>query len=109
MNETNTAEPATFRVYVNERGVSVPHGATALDAVRAFDSTFDRNESELIVAGTRRLTDSRGLPVGSETAVHGGAIYRIVAVRESLADSEGPTTSPATTTSSPPIPASELP
>ncbi len=107
MSDSNTAEPATLRVYVNERGVSVAHGSTALDAVRAFDQAFERSESEAIVAGTRRLTDSRGLPVGSDTAVHGGAIYRIVAVRDVLPDSEGSSHS-ATNPSPPQSPASEF-
>jgi hypothetical protein len=107
VSDTDTAEPATFRVYVNERGVSVPHGSTALDAVRAFDAAFERNETSSLVAGTRRLTDSRGLPVESDTPVHGGAIYRIVAVRESL-PSVDESTSAASTVSSSSMPASEL-
>ena len=71
------ARPATVRVYVNERGVDVAAGATALDAVRAFDAA----EGERVASGARGLTDSRGLPVRATEVVHGGAIYRIVSAR----------------------------
>lgn len=71
------SEPDQARVFVNERGVSVAHGASALDAVRAFDAT----QADAVLAGTQRLTDSRGLPMPADTVVHGGAIYRVVAVR----------------------------
>ncbi len=71
-------EPATVRAYVNERGVSVAPGATALDAVRAFDA----HEADALAGGTRRLMDSRGLPVPADSPVHGGAIYRLLPVRE---------------------------
>ncbi len=75
-----TNEPTTVRAYINERGVSVPPGASALDAVRAFDPA----EADALALGTRRLTDSRGLPIAAESAVHGGAIYRLLTVRESV-------------------------
>lgn len=79
----NKPEPPTLRAYVNERGVSVPPGAAAIDAVRAFDAA----EADALAMGTRRLTDSRGLPIAAESPVHGGAIYRLLSVRESsLAD-----------------------
>ena len=72
--------PASIRVYVNERGVSVPHGALAIDAVRAL---FPVHADE-IVAGTARLTDSRGLPIAESTVLTTGAIFRVVAVRDRL-------------------------
>jgi len=77
---TAPAGPTTLRAYVNERGVSVPPGASALDAVRAFDPA----EADALSLGARRLTDSRGLPIASESEVHGGAIYRLLTVRESM-------------------------
>jgi hypothetical protein len=77
--------PTTLRVYVNERGLDVPAGATALDAVRAFDAA----EAERYAAGTRGLTDSRGLPVPPTAAAHGGAIYRLVSARAAAADAGG--------------------
>jgi hypothetical protein len=71
---------ADVRVYVNERGVSVPAGSTALDAVRALFP----DEADRIVEGRQRLTDSRGLPVAADDPLVNGAIYRVVAVRERL-------------------------
>lgn len=79
-------EPESVRAYVNERGVSVPRGASALDVVRAFDTAA----ADAVVAGTQRLTDSRGLPIAIDTPAHGGAIYRLLPVRAtSLEASEG--------------------
>lgn len=65
------------RVYVNGRGVDVPDGATALDAVRALDAQLAVG----IESGSRSITDSRGLPASADSAVFGGAIYRIVSNR----------------------------
>ncbi len=72
-----TTPPDTCRVFVNERGLDVPHGATALDAVRARDAA----EGERVAAGERQITDSRGLPVPAEAAAYGGAIYRTIPAR----------------------------
>ncbi len=72
------------RVYVNECGVSVPAGSLALDAVREL---FPEQADE-ITAGRARMTDSRGLPIASDTPLHGGAIFRVVPVRERLAEAE---------------------
>lgn len=74
---TAPAEPAVLRAYVNERGVSVAHGATALDAVRAADAA----DAEAVIAGTRRITDSRGLSIDAAAPVHGGSIFRVLPVR----------------------------
>lgn len=75
---------ATIRVYVNERGVSVPVGATAFDAVRALLP----DEAAAIAAGSRRLTDSRGLPVDAGEPLVNGAIYRVVSARAALNDAD---------------------
>ena len=72
--------PAEVRVFVNERGVTVPAGASALDAVKV---NFPE-DAEGIAAGRLRLTDSRGLPVSPDTVVTGGSIFRVVAARERL-------------------------
>jgi len=77
----NRDRPADVRVYVNERGVSVAHGATALDAVQACSP----KQAALIAAGNARLTDSRGLPIDAGRVVSGGLILRIVPVRERAA------------------------
>lgn len=75
---SSTSGPDSLRVYVNERGVSVPHGSVAVDAVRAL---FPDLATE-VDAGRQRLTDSRGLPVEATQALVGGSIYRVVPVRE---------------------------
>jgi hypothetical protein len=62
--------------------VSVPFGATAEDAVRAFDVS----EADALGAGRRRLTDSRGLPIDPSVPVHGGAIFRLLPVRDAIPD-----------------------
>jgi hypothetical protein len=65
------------RVYVDGRGLDVPAGATALDAVRAVNPAA----ADQVAAGERAITDSRGLPLPPGTPAHGGAIYRVVAIR----------------------------
>jgi hypothetical protein len=73
------AAPDHVRVFVNERGIGVPSGATALDAVRALDPLL----GDALAAGRQRLTDSRGLPIEPTAVVHGGAIFRVLPVRAS--------------------------
>lgn len=68
---------AIVRVFVNARGYDVPATASALDAVRAADKV----EADAVVAGTRQITDSRGLPVSIDAPVYAGVIYRVVANR----------------------------
>jgi hypothetical protein len=70
-------EPSQLRVFVNGTALFVPHGATALDAVRALDPAL----AEAVAAAERALTDSRGLPVAHGSAATGGAVYRIVSAR----------------------------
>lgn len=83
---TPEREPDAVRAYVNERGVSVPRGASALDVVRAYDAAA----ADALLAGTQRLTDSRGLPIAVDSPAHGGAIYRLLPVRAtSLEPAEG--------------------
>jgi hypothetical protein len=67
----------SLTVFVNARAVQVSAGATVLDAVRAFDAA----EGDALAAGTRGVTDSRGLPVAGTAPVHGGAIFRLVSAR----------------------------
>ena len=74
--------PSDVRAYVNERGVSVPHGSSAIDAVRALFP----DQADAISSGTMRLTDSRGLPVASDIPLVGGSIFRVVPVRERAED-----------------------
>ena len=70
-----------IRVYVNERGVTVPDGSTALDAVRMLFP----DEAAEIEQGRAQLADSRGLPTDAKQAVSGGSIFRVIAVRDRTA------------------------
>jgi hypothetical protein len=69
--------PGSIRVFVNERPVSLPAGASALDAARAHDPAL----AERLAAGTASLTDARGLPVDPAAPVAAGAILRGVSRR----------------------------
>lgn len=66
-----------MRVYVNSTGLDVPDGATALDAVRAWNATA----ADEVAIGERVIADSRGLPAAPDTPAHGGAIYRVLPAR----------------------------
>ena len=68
---------ATVRVYVNGRGVDAPSEGSALDAVRLLDG----EAADDVMSGERIITDSRGLPVRGDSAVFGGAIFRIISNR----------------------------
>jgi hypothetical protein len=73
-----------IRAYVNGRGVDVPAGATAIDAVRAWDAAA----AEQVVAGDRALTDSRGLPLEPSAILTAGSIVRLVSGRRRGAAAE---------------------
>ena len=66
-----------IRAYVNGRGVDVAAGASAIDAVRAWDVAA----AEQVVAGERALTDSRGLPLEPSAILTAGSIVRLVSGR----------------------------
>jgi hypothetical protein len=66
-----------MRVYVNSTGLDVPDGATALDAVRAWNATAAHE----VAIGERVIADSRGLPAAPDAPAHGGAIYRVLPAR----------------------------
>jgi len=70
-------EPDTLRAFVNGAAVSLPRGATVLDAVRAFDPAMAAEAA----AGTRAVTDSRGLPAALDAPLGGGAVLRLVSGR----------------------------
>ncbi|MCU0619145.1 MAG: hypothetical protein MUF40_04475 [Gemmatimonadaceae bacterium] len=71
-----TDQPSS-RAFVNGRGVDVPAGGSALDAVRLADAA----EATEIEGGRRAIADSRGLPIDPATAAYGGAIYRTISAR----------------------------
>ena len=66
------------RVFVNAVGVSVPPGASILEAVRAFNAA----DAEAVTRGEKLVTDSRGLPIGAEHTVSAGSIFRVLPVRK---------------------------
>jgi hypothetical protein len=66
--------PRMIRVFVNATGVEVPAGATALDAVRAWNAAVAGEVS----SGVRLITDSRGLPIGETAPMSAGSILRLV-------------------------------
>ena len=68
---------STIRVYVNARGYDVPSDASAVEAVRVADVA----DADGVAAGTRMITDSRGLPVAPDTLAYAGVIYRVIANR----------------------------
>lgn len=64
--------PSEIRVYVNERGCTLPDGARVRDALAAA-------VPELLPAcdaGDAVITDGRGLPVALDAPISGGAILR---------------------------------
>ena len=73
-----------IRAYVNGKGVDVAPGASALDAVRAWDA----GAAEQVVAGERALTDSRGLPLEPSAILTAGSIVRLVSGRRRGAATE---------------------
>ena len=73
-----------IRAYVNGRGVDVPAGASAIDAVRAWDAAA----ADQVVAGERALTDSRGLPLEPAAILTAGSIVRLVSGRRRGAAAE---------------------
>ena len=74
-----SSPPSMVRAFVNANGVDVPRGATALDAVRAWNAA----EADAVRRGERVITDSRGLPVDATVVVQAGSIFRLVNARKS--------------------------
>lgn len=67
----------SIRAYVNGRGVDLPAGASAIEAVRAWDLTAAGQVED----GERALTDSRGLPLEPSAVLAAGSIVRVVSGR----------------------------
>jgi hypothetical protein len=70
--------PDSLRVFIDAKGVDVPPGSTAFDAVHAFDAGV----ATALRAGEKILTDSRGLPIDADTQVQSGAIFRLIPRRD---------------------------
>jgi hypothetical protein len=77
--------PDTIRVYVNEKGCTLPPGACVRDAIAA-------TLPELLPAcdaGEAVVTDGRGLPVALEAPISGGTILRALrSSRRGAADAD---------------------
>jgi len=71
-----------MRVFVNAAAVDASEGSTALDCVRRWRE----EEAEAIVAGSRIITDSRGLPIASDSLASAGSIYRTIPNRGRASD-----------------------
>ena len=63
----------TMPVFVNERRVEVPRGATAAAAVAGFDPALGARVETL------SITDARGLPLAPDAVLTTGAILRVAA------------------------------
>ena len=74
----------SVRVYVNATAVDVSPGSTALDCVRVWQT----NEADAILSGKRVITDSRGLPIPSDSPARAGSIFRTVTNRSSSTPGE---------------------
>jgi hypothetical protein len=75
---------ATVRVYINTHGIDIPASSTALEAIEAWNA----GEAGAIRNGDRMITDSRGLPADPASAVHNGAIFRVVRARSAAPDED---------------------
>ncbi|MEO8633867.1 MAG: hypothetical protein ABI587_01185 [Gemmatimonadales bacterium] len=73
-----------IRIYLNERGLSLPAGATARDALRAAAMEL-LPEAD---AGTALITDGRGLPVPLGTVLEAGTILRAARSSRRAADAD---------------------
>ncbi|HEY7394005.1 MAG TPA: hypothetical protein VH559_04145 [Gemmatimonadaceae bacterium] len=77
-------EFTTIRVFVNANAVDVPSGSTAIDAVRAWNA----DAAQEVGAGSRLITDSRGLAIDGATPMSAGSILRLVAKRDRASDDQ---------------------
>ena len=70
------------RIYINARGIDVLPASTVLAAIEKWDA---RVAAE-ITSGKKMITDSRGLRAEPQSAVHNGAIFRVVRARHEAPD-----------------------
>jgi hypothetical protein len=72
----------TVRIYINAHPIDIAAGATALEAVDAWDES----QAAAVRRGERMITDSRGIVTSNDTPVHNGAIFRLVRTRQIAGD-----------------------
>ena len=63
-----------IRIFVNERGLLVPAGATVSEAVTAFDPSLAGS----LEGGGATVTDARGIAVAPDAPLFAGAILRVI-------------------------------
>jgi hypothetical protein len=68
----------TVRVFVNGVGLDAPAGGSALDAIGVHSAA----DAAAVAGGSLLVTDSRGLPVPSDTPLFNGALFRLIPNRE---------------------------
>lgn len=66
------------RFFVDGHPVDGVAGESAISAI----SRWNTDIADQLTSGKRALSDSRGLPTGVDTVIHGGAIYRVVSNRQ---------------------------
>ena len=66
-----------MRVFVNAAAIDVDAGATALECVKRWRD----DEAQAVAEGRRVITDSRGLPIATDSAAQAGSIFRTIASR----------------------------
>ena len=71
-------ESRRVRIFVNAAGIDVPAGVSVLEAIRQWNA----DEAEAVTRGERLITDSRGLPIGSDVPVSAGSIFRLIPARK---------------------------
>jgi hypothetical protein len=78
---------AVIRVYVNERAIDLPAGASAGAAVAAHN----RDLGAAVAQGRAYLTDGRGIRLAADATLADGAIVRVVrpASQRSTGGSDG--------------------
>ncbi len=76
--------PDILRCFVNERAVSLSPGATALDAVAAFDPALAARVSR----GEAYVTDARALRVTGDQLLAAGAILRVIVSSRAADDAD---------------------
>ncbi|MGI9091742.1 MAG: hypothetical protein ACR2GG_11690 [Gemmatimonadaceae bacterium] len=74
-----------FMIFVDGTPVETRAGDTTITSIERWRSDVAAE----LRAGTRTLTDSRGLPIPIDSAAYAGAIFRVVSARAARASDAG--------------------
>ena len=74
--------PDALRCFVNERAISLPPGATVIDAVTAFDPAL----AGRVGKGEAYVTDGRAIRVALDDPLPAGSILRVIVSARAAAD-----------------------